>query len=214
MVKIHGKEYVTVAERLELIKNEHPEYSLTSEIVNLSDTSCCIKATLTLPKGIYTGVASEEKSTSHINKTSYVECCETSAWGRAMAAAGYAGTEIASAEEVAYAVIKQASPTPQKETPKVDANKLQIGKQKIHALLKDYSVEEKKAILKKATFSHYNGKDSWVDDVNNLTKNGYEPTEKQLFFYYKKIQEELLNMADKPGSDLNQVGEILQEVMP
>ena len=214
MVKIHGKKYMTVAERLDLITKEHKNYELTSEVINLTESACCIRATLKLGERIFTGIAHEEKSTNNINKTSYVECCETSAWGRAMAAAGYAGTEIASAEEIANAVIKQASLTPQKETPKPDANKLQIGKDKIHALLKDYSVEDKKAIIKKATFSHYNGKDSWVDDVNNLTKNGYEPTEKQLFFYYKKIQEELLNMADKPGSDVNQVGEILQEVMP
>jgi hypothetical protein len=43
-----------------------------------------------------------------INKTSYIENCETSAWGRALGNLGYGiQTSIASAEEVEMAIAKQ-----------------------------------------------------------------------------------------------------------
>ena len=49
-------------------------------------------------------------SGSFINKTSYVENCETSAWGRALANFGIGlGTSVASADEVANAIENQKS---------------------------------------------------------------------------------------------------------
>ena len=55
-----------------------------------------------------TGFAQEDKSSSYINKTSYVENCETSAWGRALANLGIGiDTSIASSNEVAIAIGKQ-----------------------------------------------------------------------------------------------------------
>ena len=83
---------------------------------------------------------------------------------------------------------QQQSEQPKTEYKKADANKLQIGKDKIHELLKDYSVEDKKAIIKKATFSHYNGKDSWVDDVNNLTKMAMNQPKSNCFTTTKRFK--------------------------
>ena len=57
---------------------------------------------------VATGHAHEERSSSHINKTSYVENCETSAIGRALAMMGIGiDTSIASANEVQDAIAKQ-----------------------------------------------------------------------------------------------------------
>ena len=57
---------------------------------------------------VATGHAQEDKASSNINKTSYVENCETSAVGRAL---GFLGigieTSIATADEVAMAIAKQ-----------------------------------------------------------------------------------------------------------
>jgi hypothetical protein len=67
------------------------------------------------------GHAHEERASSHINKTSYVENCETSAVGRALAMMGIGiDTSIASANEVTEAIAKQetASTTPKKATTK------------------------------------------------------------------------------------------------
>lgn len=110
-VKIHNKEYLTVAERIGIINKEKFSYSINTELVSWEDGIVIVKATLTTSKGedvqTYTGHAYERESSSQINKTSALENCETSAIGRALAAAGFGGTEYASADEVANAVQQQ-----------------------------------------------------------------------------------------------------------
>jgi hypothetical protein len=59
------------------------------------------------PSVIATGYAEEERGSSNINTTSALENAETSAVGRALAFLGLAGTEIASADEVANAISQQ-----------------------------------------------------------------------------------------------------------
>ena len=57
---------------------------------------------------IASGIAEEFKGSSYINKTSYVENCETSAWGRALGNFGIGlDTSVASANEVLNAVSNQ-----------------------------------------------------------------------------------------------------------
>lgn len=112
-VNIHGKEYKTVAKRVEEFRNECKlEYSLESEIVSVDEQRVIIKAVIRdLTKENYPivaiGHAEESRTSSQINKTSALENCETSAYGRALAAFGYAGTEFASADEVANAIHQQ-----------------------------------------------------------------------------------------------------------
>ncbi len=117
-VKIHGKEYLTVAERIGMLNKEAFNYSLNTELVSWEDSIVIMKATLTISNDddvqTYTGHAYERESSSQINKTSALENCETSAIGRALAAAGFGGTEYASADEVANAVHQQDAPTPRK----------------------------------------------------------------------------------------------------
>ena len=111
-INIKGKNYVMVNERLkEFRENEaFKGYSLISEIINLTEDSCVIKATILDTEGkiIATGLAQEDRASSMINKTSFVENCETSAWGRALGNLGIGIDEsIASAEEVDMAIKKQ-----------------------------------------------------------------------------------------------------------
>jgi hypothetical protein len=59
-------------------------------------------------KIIGTGIAQEKESSSYINKTSYIENCETSAVGRALGMCGFGiDTSIASYEEVTNAINNQ-----------------------------------------------------------------------------------------------------------
>ena len=84
------------------------KYTLTTKVLEDVNGTVLMKATLTLPeRGIFTGHAFERENAGYINKTSHVENCETSAIGRALASAGYAGSEFASAEEVANAMKQQ-----------------------------------------------------------------------------------------------------------
>lgn len=113
-VQIHGKEYKTVAERLDEFHKKYPTYKIDTSI-DLLDGACLAKAVITTSKDSKlvqaTGHAYEIQNSSMINKTSYIECAETSAVGRALAFLGFAGVEIASADEVANA-IKQQSQAP------------------------------------------------------------------------------------------------------
>ena len=115
-VNIHGKEYFTVAERLnELNTKVEGNYTLTTEMVYFENGKVIFKATLRIEENTFTGHAMEIEGSSTINKTSYLECAETSAIGRCLASAGYLGSEFASADEVATA-IKNQDNSPIKQT--------------------------------------------------------------------------------------------------
>ena len=113
-VNIHGKEYLTVAERIVQLVSEHGRnYSIETNVSEEGDYYVRAKTRLTLyldqGERRYEGSAEEVRGSSQINKTSAWENCETSAIGRALAAAGYGGDEFASADEVANAITQQAS---------------------------------------------------------------------------------------------------------
>jgi len=105
-INIHGKQYVEVKERIKYFREHFKDWSLTSELLELTDDRCVIKATISNEQDrvIASGIAYETKGSSYINKTSFVENCETSAWGRALGNLGIGvDTSIASAEEIQYA---------------------------------------------------------------------------------------------------------------
>jgi hypothetical protein len=108
-VPIHGKDYFTVAERVVNFREKHPDFRVESELIG-NTNYVIVKSTISDENGnvISTGLAEEERGSTNINKTSAVENCETSAVGRALAFFGLAGTEIASADEVANAIQQQA----------------------------------------------------------------------------------------------------------
>ena len=106
-VNIHGKQYKTVAARVNDFREQFgPGYGLLTEIVHADETVVRMKALIISPEGaiVATGHAEEYRDSSKINKTSALENAETSAIGRALAAFGLGGTEFASADEVARAI--------------------------------------------------------------------------------------------------------------
>jgi hypothetical protein len=107
IVKIHGKDYHTVAKRIGDFRKEHPEWSITTKILSAADV-VQMKCTIRDPNGrvVSTGHAEEERGKG-INATSAIENCETSCVGRALAIFSYQGTELASADEVANALEQQ-----------------------------------------------------------------------------------------------------------
>jgi len=98
-VNIHGKKYITVAERVQMAHKDLNEISITTEIIP-SEASVIVKATVVTPKGTFTGL-SAANPTKLIEKQSPYEVAETSAVGRALGFAGYGIVEgIATAEEI------------------------------------------------------------------------------------------------------------------
>jgi len=112
-VSIHNKEYFTVAERIDQFRKDHPGDSIVTELIGYEGNNVIVKAVIKDSEGrvIATGHAEEVRGSTMINKTSALENAETSAVGRALAFFGLAGTEIASADEVANAISQQAGGT-------------------------------------------------------------------------------------------------------
>ena len=110
-VNIHGKVYLTVARRISDFRSMHPNYQITTELIQSDDEKVIMKATIANDQGfiISTGYAEEVRKASKINSTSATENAETSAVGRCLAFYGMGGTEIASADEVAGAIAHQSS---------------------------------------------------------------------------------------------------------
>ena len=108
-VKIHGREYKTVALRVSEFREKHPDYCIETEVLSSGDV-VVIKASIKDTEGNLkaNGFAEEVRGSTNINKTSALENCETSAIGRALACFGFGGEEYASANEVSDAIIQQA----------------------------------------------------------------------------------------------------------
>lgn len=109
-IEFKGKGYAQVNERVKAFRMICPNGAITTEIVDLSDGVVTMKATIIDEDGtiLATGYAQEKESASYINKTSFIENCETSAVGRAL---GFAGIGIdgsmCSADELANALNNQ-----------------------------------------------------------------------------------------------------------
>jgi hypothetical protein len=112
-VKIKGKDYVPVNERILYLKNNF-EYSIATEYWYYPERLMwVVKATLTIDTLSYTGLAQEIESSNYkeVNHTSALENAETSAVGRACAMAGIGiETGIASADEVNKALNRIVEP--------------------------------------------------------------------------------------------------------
>jgi len=121
---IRGKQYVEVNERIKFFRQEdqYKNWAINTEFPMLTTDEALCRCTITDRDGmvIAVGHAHEVKTASNINKTSYVENCETSAVGRALAMLGIGiDASIASANEVETAIEQQDDkPAPKKRAAK------------------------------------------------------------------------------------------------
>lgn len=115
-IDVKGKNYVEVNERIKAFRMLYPDGLIDTQMVSNENGVCIFKAQV----GYYEddadgcirwlgiGHAYEKEGSTFINKTSYIENCETSAVGRALGMAGFGiDTSIASAEEVQNAIVQQ-----------------------------------------------------------------------------------------------------------
>ena len=106
---IKGKAYAEVPQRIQAFRKCYPEGTIETEIISLENGVVTMKATVkNIDIVLGTGHAQEKESGSFINKTSFIENCETSAVGRALGMCGFGSEQsIASAEEVVNAINNQ-----------------------------------------------------------------------------------------------------------
>lgn len=104
------KEYVEVNQRIKAFRMLYPEGQILTQMLSNDNGVCVFRATISSGEGdvLATGHAYEKETSSFINKTSYIENCETSAVGRALGMLGIGiDASIASFEEVQNAIENQ-----------------------------------------------------------------------------------------------------------
>lgn len=147
---IKGKDYAEVPQRIKAFRMVYPTGTILTEMLSNENGVCVFKATVSFKDetgeqvilGI--GTAYEKEGSTFINKTSYIENCETSAVGRALGMAGFGiDTSVASAEEVQNAQLNQ------KEGDKVE----KINKKQFEDLKTMYTGDEIKAMCKELGIS-------------------------------------------------------------
>ncbi len=109
-ITIQGKQYIPVNERILEFWNQHPNWSIATEILESPADRIRFKASIVDENGILraTGHSEEKEGSSFINKNSYVENAETSAIGRALGVLGIGiDTSVASFEEVANSIVQK-----------------------------------------------------------------------------------------------------------
>ena len=134
---IKGKDYAEVNQRIKAFRMVHPEGTIDTKMISNENGVCIFRASVYSDRFtlLATGTAYEKEGSTFINKTSYIENCETSAVGRALGMAGFGiDTSIASAEEVQNAIAQQED---DKQITKANLNVLQglITHQQIQARL-------------------------------------------------------------------------------
>lgn len=105
MARFNLDEYETVEERLKKFWADHPEGSVSSDVIHYSDNRIVIQARVSTQAGDITepyamGIAEETRGAGFVNKEAHVENCETSAIGRALANLNYATKKRPSREEM------------------------------------------------------------------------------------------------------------------
>ena len=126
---IKGKAYSEVNQRIKAYRMVYPMGTIQTEMVSNENGICIFKASITDENNnlLATGTAYEKENSTFINKTSYIENCETSAIGRALGIAGFGiDTSVASAEEVQNAMANQDVQTEEKKEIKATEKQLEI----------------------------------------------------------------------------------------
>lgn len=149
---IKGKEYAEVNQRIKAFRMVYPDGFIITDLVSNDNGVCVFKASVGYyengdPRTLGTGTAYEKESSSFINKTSFIEVCETSAVGRALGMAGFGiDTSVASYEEVANAIENQGK------------KKTKATKEQVNYILENSTQEQVIKIMDKYS----------IDDISDL----------------------------------------------
>lgn len=117
-IDIKGKAYAVVSQRIQAFRSICPNGRIITEIISLKDGTVIMEAKVMDDEGnlLANGLAYEKESSSYINKTSFIENCQTSAIGRALGILGLGSEEnLSSFEEVANAINNQNQPAKKPE---------------------------------------------------------------------------------------------------
>ena len=95
LLNLRGKEYLEVKYRLVWFREDHPDWSIETELMNVTDSSAYAKATIRDESGRI--IATSHKFESIQGFPDFIEKAETGSIGRALALIGY-GTQFCADE--------------------------------------------------------------------------------------------------------------------
>jgi hypothetical protein len=144
-LKFNLDDYVPVSERIERFYDKYPDGRIITNVIEINHETgfvliqAMVYRSSTDQNPAATGHATEVRGDSYINKTSFVENCETGAVGRALAMLGFEVKRgIASREEIEKPLrmaagrasqTAAAEPTPEEQAARLDAEILQSAAQ-------------------------------------------------------------------------------------
>ena len=176
-INMKDKPYVMVPQRVMAFRKLFPEGFITTDILSNENGVCVMKTEVGYYDGdrrvvLGSGFAYEKETNGYVNKTSYIENCETSSVGRALGflALGIDGGGICSAEELVNAVnnqnpqpkrsISQAEKAEHKETLDLSEIRKRLD-EAIKARTKDMSRDGKIQFVNKVITPTLNGERNW-----------------------------------------------------
>jgi len=162
-IDIKGKQYASVASRVEAFRTHFPTASIETVLVHDDAQRVVIQSKIRIGENlISTGYAEEIRGEGWINATSALENAETSAIGRSLSAFGLSGSEYASANEVSNAVNQrqhqQVQPQPQtnpsQQQQKQNQNNDDYELQQLNAVGLSLEYHEDKIIVTGSSYGH------------------------------------------------------------
>ena len=180
---IKGKQYAEVNQRLKAFRMVYPEGFVISNMISNENGLCIFRAEVGYYSQKYTiaedvngkmyqdsymekiilatGTAYEKEDSTFINRTSYIENCETSAVGRALGMCGFGiDTSIRSAEEMQNAEVQQIAES------KIDDTKIEA----MTNYIKKEKLEEKRVLGILAKYGYNNVTEIKVKDYVKIGK--------------------------------------------
>lgn len=119
-------EYELVEDRLKAYWKDNPKGKITTDVVHITEDGSCV----TIKAYVYrdgevvsTGIAQETKGDGFANKTSWMENCETSAIGRALANWMYQGSNKKRPSKEEMRKVETSEPAPKKSEGKSEGVK-------------------------------------------------------------------------------------------
>lgn len=110
LLNLKGKDYLQVAYRILWAREDHPDWSITTEMVKFEPEFVIMRATVFLPNGQILATAHKREDVKHFPDN--IEKAETGSVGRALAMCGY-GTQF-TGDELDEGSRLADSPTPRK----------------------------------------------------------------------------------------------------
>lgn len=129
---IQKREYAEVNQRIKAFRMVYPTGYIDTRFVSLENGVAVMVAEVgytdeTGKHVLGVGHAYEKEGSTFINKTSYIENCETSAVGRALGMCGFGiDVSVASAEEVQNAIANQGQETSKTEQRKASPKQVEF----------------------------------------------------------------------------------------